>query len=284
MKPETLNSFALRADRVVRLITEHLDESLSLEQLADAAALSTFHFHRVWRAAMGEPVMDTVRRLKLERAAHWLATTNRPITDIALQTGFESSQSFAHAFRQMMGCTPTEARAGLARVTAPQQDRAPEATMSVEIVSMEPFAIIAKRHTGPYTAQGLGPTFGLVWAWAKSRELVSRCRGIYGVPLDDAASVPPENVRYDAGFDFGLEVEPGSRLHRVPLGGWDAARVRVRGAYSGLGAAEDFLYRAWLESGRRELADAPLVYHFHNDPDVTPEADLTTDIYLPLAR
>jgi AraC family transcriptional regulator len=282
MKTSTLNGFGARVDRVLRLITDHLDEPLALEQLAGAAVLSTFHFHRVWRATMGEPIMETVRRLKLERAAHQLATTGAPITQIALQSGFASSQSFAHAFRQVMGRTPSEVRAGGMSVIAPRPQPTRDAPMAVEIVSLDPFTIVAKRHLGPYTTGDLAATFGSVWAWATGQGLVSRFRGICGVPIDDPASVPAEEIRYDAGFDFGPDIQPGPGLHVVTLGGGQIARVRVLGSYAGLDAAHEYLYGTWFPASERELADAPLFHRFHNDPDVTPEADLVTDVCLPL--
>lgn len=274
MKSDTLNGFRPRADRVLRLITEHLDEPLSLAQLADAAALSPFHFHRVWRAIVGEPIMETVRRLKLERAAHQLATTDAPITQIAFQAGFASSQSFAHAFRRVMGRTPSEVRNAGTTVIAPHPEPAPHAALAVEIVSLDPFTIVAKRHDGPYTTRELATAFGTVWAWATAQDLISRFRGIWGVPMDE--------IRYDAGFDFGPDVQPGQGLHLVTLGGGPAARVRVLGSYAGLDAAHDYLYGTWFPTSECELADSPLFHHFHNDPDVTPETDLVTDVYLPL--
>src|SRR5579863_564978 len=190
MKTSTLNGFGARADRVVRFIADHLDEPLPLEHLANAAALSVFHFHRVWRATMGEPIMETIRRLKMERAAHWLATTQMPITRIALQSGFASSQSFAHAFRHVMGRTPSDVRTGGLSVVATRPEPAPDAPMAVEIVSLEPFTIVAKRHLGPYTTRDLAATFGAVWDWATAEGVVSRVRRIVGVPIDDPASIP----------------------------------------------------------------------------------------------
>lgn len=277
MKPSTLNGFGPRADRVLRLIAAHLDEPLSLAQLANAAALSPFHFHRVWRAVVGEPIMETVRRLRLERAAHQLATTDLSITQIALQSGFASSQSFAHTFRHVLGRTPSEVRAGGTHIISPRPGPAHDAALAVEIVSLDPFTIVAKRHHGPYTTQKLAAAFGAVWAWANAEHLISRFRGIYGVPIE------AEEIRYDAGFDFGPDVPSGVGLHQVALGGGPAARVRVLGSYAGLDAAEDYLYGTWFPTSDRELADAPLFHHFHNDPDVTPETDLVTDIYLPIS-
>ena len=125
MRPDALSCFEVRLARVLRLISDHIDEPLSLERLAAEAALSTFHFHRVWRAVTGEPIMNTVRRVRLERAAHLLATTPTSVTQIALATGFESSQSFARAFRHVMGRTPSDVRAAGAYSSATGGDARP---------------------------------------------------------------------------------------------------------------------------------------------------------------
>jgi len=58
-----------RIQRVVGYLADHLDEELDLEAVARVAHFSPYHFHRIFRAAIGETVNDTVRRLRLRRAA-----------------------------------------------------------------------------------------------------------------------------------------------------------------------------------------------------------------------
>ncbi len=66
-------SYEARINRVTAYIYEHLDEPLDLERLADVAAMSPWHWHRVYSAMRGETVAATVRRLRLMRAANELA-------------------------------------------------------------------------------------------------------------------------------------------------------------------------------------------------------------------
>ncbi|WP_293450939.1 AraC family transcriptional regulator [Planktotalea sp.] len=54
-----------RIGRVSTYIHENLDAPLDLDTLADVAAMSRFHWHRVYRAVMGETVAQTVKRLRL---------------------------------------------------------------------------------------------------------------------------------------------------------------------------------------------------------------------------
>ncbi|BBU54628.1 hypothetical protein KU6B_08930 [Mameliella alba] len=65
-------TYEARIRRVTRYIVDTPDGDLSLDALADVAAMSRFHFHRVYAAMTGETVAQAVRRLRLHRAGKWL--------------------------------------------------------------------------------------------------------------------------------------------------------------------------------------------------------------------
>jgi len=69
MRAETEQSYKERVLRVLMYIHSHLDETMSLEDLAGIAHFSPFHFHRIFRGMTGESVKEHIRRLRLERAA-----------------------------------------------------------------------------------------------------------------------------------------------------------------------------------------------------------------------
>ena len=79
-------------------IQHHLDEAVSLDELAALAHFSPYHFHRIFRGMVGESVMEHVRRLRLERAAHRLKFSDEPITRIAFEAGYETHEAFTRAF------------------------------------------------------------------------------------------------------------------------------------------------------------------------------------------
>ena len=58
-----------RLRRVSAYIHDHLDEDLDMERLAEIACLSSYHWHRIYRAIYGETLAATVKRLRLHRAA-----------------------------------------------------------------------------------------------------------------------------------------------------------------------------------------------------------------------
>ncbi|MCR3963240.1 AraC family transcriptional regulator [Aeromonas veronii] len=92
-------------------ISHHLDDNPGLDEVAAAAAISTFHFHRIFKTMVGETIAGFTRRLRMERAARrLLASPQSDITTLALAAGFSSSQNLAKAFRLHFAMSPSEYR------------------------------------------------------------------------------------------------------------------------------------------------------------------------------
>lgn len=74
-----------RLGQAAALLGQRLDDPPSLAELASAAAVSPFHFHRVWRAMTGETVGQSIARLRMDAAKEALAGEDR-ITKVAMAT------------------------------------------------------------------------------------------------------------------------------------------------------------------------------------------------------
>ena len=97
-------------DAVTDYIYAHLDDDLSLETLAHVSGFSRYHWHRIYRAVRGETAAQTVRRLRLERAAAMLTETSWPVERIAWKAGFTGTEVFSRAFLRSYGTTPSRFR------------------------------------------------------------------------------------------------------------------------------------------------------------------------------
>jgi AraC family transcriptional regulator len=73
------SDYESRLTRVITYIHDHMDEELDLNRLADVACLSPYHWHRIYRAMLGETVAETVRRVRIYRAAGFLVQTEKPL-------------------------------------------------------------------------------------------------------------------------------------------------------------------------------------------------------------
>lgn len=96
MRRATLYDYKRRMQKVLGHIQLHLDDPLPLDELAGVASFSPYHFHRVFRGMVGEPVKEYVRRLRLERAAMRLHA-GAAVTEVAFEAGYESHEAFTRA-------------------------------------------------------------------------------------------------------------------------------------------------------------------------------------------
>jgi AraC family transcriptional regulator len=186
--------YVARINRVLAYIRGHLDGDLSLRTLARVANFSPYHFHRVFRVMVGEPVGTFVRRLRVLTAAQKLAgDPARPITIIARECGFSSSSSFAREFRHHVGMSASAYRRTDFRLESKDwqlerkigEDGFPElpytagmtnktkgraVQMTVEVKTLPELHVAYIRHVGPYNK--IGSAFEKLMGWAGPRGLL----------------------------------------------------------------------------------------------------------------
>lgn len=88
----------------------HLDQPLSLDNVAHKAGYSKWHLQRMFKNITGHAIGAYIRSRRLSKAAVALRLTGRPILDIALQYRFDSQQTFTRAFKKQFNQTPASYR------------------------------------------------------------------------------------------------------------------------------------------------------------------------------
>lgn len=96
------------AARVIDFIEAHLDQRLTLTELAGHAALSVPHFKVLFRETLGMPVHQYVVQRRVERAKTLLLEGKLSASQIALETGFAHQSHMAHWMNRLLGVTPRE--------------------------------------------------------------------------------------------------------------------------------------------------------------------------------
>ena len=110
--PVHLDRHAELISRCMAYIDAHLNEILNAHTLADRAAMSRHHFHRMFRAYVGCSVGSYVTWRRLQRACALLASGSEPVLDIALSVGYDSAQALSKAMRRELDTVPTAIRRG----------------------------------------------------------------------------------------------------------------------------------------------------------------------------
>ncbi len=91
-------------------IEENLTREIYLAEIADIAYFSPFHFLRIFKEVFGMPPRQYIIDKRLQLARKLLNNTKKPINEIAIETGFKSSNYFSRLFKKTVGITPREFR------------------------------------------------------------------------------------------------------------------------------------------------------------------------------
>lgn len=170
--------------RAIETMRERLGDELTIDDLAQAALFSKFHFSRVFQRVTGLSPGRFLSAIRLQEAKHLLATTPLPVTEISVQVGYSSVGTFSSRFKGSVGVSPTSYR-NLGRVTphtaaAPRTGPAPDRTATVR---------------------------GTIWSPAPGRPVFA---GLFQGPIQQGEPVRCTVLR-----------EPGPFvLEDVPLGSW----------------------------------------------------------------
>ena len=271
-------------DVVTDYIYTHLDDDLSLEILAHVSGFSRYHWHRIYRAVRGETAAQTVRRLRLERAAAMLTETSWPVERIAWKAGFTGTEVFSRAFLRSYRTTPSRFRIGgrPASIDSPVTSRGSGSTSSVSqdpgwavrVETRRGYRLAVSEHRGAYMDIGR--------AFSRVRDRVGSGSPMVAIYEDDPDAVTPVDLRSVA----GTVVDPSTKIphdlteRMVPAGRY--AIMRYIGPYSSMHAAYLWLYGQWLLSSGEEPRNHPIIEEYLTDPATTPPVDAVTDILLPL--
>lgn len=95
-----------RYSQTLAFIQQNLDKEISIKELADKACLSSDHFTRSFKKSVGIAPLDYVNQKRVEKAQLLLATTNLPLKEVLVKTGFNSASYFNRIFRKLTGSTP----------------------------------------------------------------------------------------------------------------------------------------------------------------------------------
>jgi AraC family transcriptional regulator len=293
MKASTEQDYRERMLRSLLYVQQHLDDSLDLDELAGVAAFSRFHFHRIFRAMVGESLGEYVRRLRLERAARCLKTQNEQVTQIAFQAGFETHESFTRAFKAMFGVSPSAYRTAHAPAPEsasgthfnnvsgyrpPVQGEPPVP----EIKELAPMNIVFVRHVGPYSE--VGAAWGRLMAWAGPRGLLGPETKMVGIVHDDPDVTPQEKIRYDACIVVTRPVAAEGDVGTTEIAGGAYAVFTHKGPYEDFGKTYGQIFGSWLPKSGYQLRDVPSFEQYLNSPQNTRPEDLVTLIYVPVAK
>lgn len=291
-------SYVDRINRAIDHVNRNLGRPLKLDDVAQVACFSPYHFHRIFRALVGETLHDFVKRVRLERAVQ-LMSQRRPasLTRIALACGFNSSSDFSRSFRQHFGVPPRGfdlARFRLRRRdqmirALPQGERLarlPAGTnpdgFRVQLRELPPRRVAYVRVFQPYVGDHVAEAAARLLAWARGRGLAA---GQWlGYQWEDPEVVPLELCRYDVGLEVPPDAILTDEVSEALLPRMTVAELQIAGPLELEMRALDWLYTTWLPHSGFAPDHQPCFEAWVGAPFAHGDAHFEVCVQLPLVR
>ncbi|WP_150269879.1 AraC family transcriptional regulator [Paenibacillus tepidiphilus] len=289
---------ALRLLRqAIDYVEEHLQSQIEIEDIAQAAMTSKYHFQRMFHALTGFTVTEYVRNRRLTLAAEELAATDHKVIEIALKYGYESPEAFAKAFQRMHGVTPLSARKANVKLKAfPrisfQIQLKGETEMNYRLVEEAAVTVVGKETVIHKDAYNEVPVFTeTIWndgTHDRINELLGRPAGslLYGYHYDYAED---GSRRYLMGMDLpaGKVIPQDFTVLHIPAQVYavfdDSERIR-----------EDVekeavilniwrrIYAEWFPSSNFEQVEGPCLEKYYWTDEEQGEA--VSEVWIPVRR
>ena len=310
-----------RINRVLDYIDKHKGDSLTLNELAEVAHLSPYHFHRIFSATMGESLGKYVQRIRLNWAAGILMThPEYPVTRIALDTGFSSSAAFAYAFKQQWGMSASDWRKcsasgeylnqALRKNSNIHSNPSIEWEVKTEVISSVPFtqrwritmkplsnttANVILRTIAPVPlvyirniGQDKGDEtvyeglFSRLCQWAASRDLIKPDAMVLSIYHDLPEVVEEDKFRTSCCISVPEGTTGEGEIGTMTLQGGKYAVAHFEIDADQYPAAWQALYAGWLPESGYACDDRPAFERYLNDPNNHPEGKHEIEIWLPV--
>ena len=282
MKNITYNDYVQRINKVVAYINNHLDETLDLKTLANEAALSDFHFHRIFKALKGEAIGGYITRLRLEATARLLRYTALTIEEIAFNIGYETPASLSKAFKKQYGISPTEYRTNKDTYIMKKEIINPDLDLKApKIVTLEPKNLIYVALTGAYGSLDYGKAYEQLWAVIKAQKLFTKGIESICISYDDPKITEGSLQRSDVCLAIHKPATPQEEVSCKTLAGGKYAVFFYQGCYENLSQVYDTAVR-WVIDHQYTLREEPFFEKYLNDARRTPKEKLKTEIYIPI--
>ena len=249
MNDSKAKSYAEKIERVCDYIYRHLDDDLSLEQLAQVAHFSKFHFHRQFSEYTGVSVFKFIQLMRLKRASYQLAfNRNDRIIDIALEASFENPESFSRAFKNIFEQTPSQFRKSPEwplwhskfLFSIPNIER--KSNVEIKIVEFDETKVAALEHRG--APDRVLESAAKFIDWRKQSKLSpAKTSKTFGIAYDDPKTTDASEFRFDICGSINTDAPDNSQgVTTKVIPGGRCAVVRHRGSHDEIDESVHYLY------------------------------------------
>lgn len=279
----TLDEYQKQMYFIIEYINNHLDSTIDLTKLAALSHFSPFHFHRITRAFLGEPIGAYILRIRLETAAKLIRYSDLPINIIAERIGYDAASSLSKAFKQFYGISPTEYRTN--KNHSIMKTSQTEVTLNIKkakILELPVRKVIYIKLIGEYKQLDFAGSWQSLWQFVKENKLYSAGIEHLAIYHDDPHVTEAAKLRTDICLVVQKEATPQGKVGVKELNAGKFALFLYQGSYEHLDRVYNEIYSKLLPESGLKLRDEHCFEKYINNPNQTAPEKLKTEIYIPI--
>ncbi|MDM8102842.1 MULTISPECIES: AraC family transcriptional regulator [Bacillaceae] len=267
---------------------DHLLDDLPIENIAQQANFSVFHFQRTFAILTDISVGEYLRRRRLTLAAYELTRSNTKIIDIAYEYGYDTPEAFSKAFRRQHGVTPSEARKYTGKLKSynrlvVQVSLKGAEPMQVKIVEREGFQIVGFKQEFSLVNEENLVGIPKMWDKINGEGTDERLFKLNNGPVEGVVGVCVEidsgSIDYWIGTAHEGSAPNGLSTLEIPESKW--AVFEVHGPMpDAMQKAWKQIFSEWFPSSGYKHAGAPELEVYSDENPSSP--DLYSEIWIPV--
>ena len=243
-----------RINRTIEFIETHLDGDLHLDMLAAHCAFSKYHFHRIFKALIGEPPLKYIEQRRLFHAARDLIYSKKRVLDIALEYGFNSHEAFIRSFKKRFAMTPGRFRKTRSYFEVPEkyQTGPLELKLSSGTVRLNPriiekseFVLAGLTYAG-HDASALYGLWEKFWCMVSDGRIQMETGILFGACFHDIDMRNREIFKYYAGIEVHDGFTHPKEMQTVQIPQNAYALFTHKGSIAEIERTFDLIYGNWL--------------------------------------
>ncbi|XPV68052.1 MAG: AraC family transcriptional regulator [Halarcobacter sp.] len=273
MKKETLQKRVKIANDIMYYIYTHIDTHIDIEELSIDLDVSKFHMHRIFKEAFGKNIYESIKSIRLQKAANLLLTNKySTISDIANSCGYSSHSSFIKAFSNRFEISPKLWRnGGYKEYSEKIMRQSKKAMQSKANFSHLTPTIVKMPELEAFYIRNKGYNINIQETWQKLQTLIlsNDIKEYKQIALlhDNPVITPLNECQYIACIETDEKTQ--TLLQRVPkfkISKGVYAKFDLKGHQGDILKFINWVYHKWLINSEYETTIKPsyIIYHKNN--------------------
>lgn len=267
-------------DNTVSFIENHYNEPISIKDLETVSYYSYRNIQRIFKCTCGETIGAFQKRLRVENAYKLILYSKMPLSEIALEVGFDNLASFSKAFKQHFGISPKDARKSKPILFENNKISPTLATEEIpyQTIYLPPLKVYFKSIKTYY----LNDEIEVLWDKIMSLDLPEKGVDYYGVIADEPLITDEIKCRYDACIS---QPPKDKTLSSKTILGGRYAQFFHYGSYDTIEDTYSKIYARWILNTKLEFSPSPIIEQYiKHDSNTSHESEYVTAILLPLKK